>query len=125
MMTQTGEIGRIYLAMTEQPFASSPYPSVPSVERRSKPRMACSFPTTLRERLPGGGHFDSHAVLSNISVNGMYMYTNHRLPPDELVFVRVCMFNTPLVATGKIVRIDPKVDGTYGVALKLLNYRYL
>jgi len=30
-----------------------------------------------------------------------------------------------LAAFGHVVRMEPKVDGSYGIALKLVNHRFL
>lgn len=109
------------------------HPKSEFVERRSKPRLSCSYPATLRGWLPGGGRYEARAVLSNLSASGMYLRTKHVLHLGEQVFVIVRMATRPLdtaavlqiAAFGVVVRVEAKVDGTYGVALRLRRYRFL
>ena len=112
---------------------SDPDESQASVERRGKPRVACSYPATLRGHLPEGIRFESRAVLSNMSASGMYLRTQRKLHPGQVIFVIVRMSTAPLnqespprlAAFGQVVRMETKVDGTYGIALKLVNHRFL
>ena len=107
--------------------------SQPAVERRQKPRVRCSYPATVRCHLQGGGRMEARAVLSNMSASGMYFRTQRSLRHGETVFVIVRMSTTPfshanapqLAASGNVVRVEPKPDGTYGVALRLLNHRFI
>jgi len=63
-------------------------------------------------------------VLANFSASGMYFYTRQPVELGEKVFVSVRLSTAPiageapprLAVYGKVVRIEPKVDGTYGVA---------
>lgn len=109
------------------------HPKPEFVERRSRPRLSCSYPAALRGWLPGGKRYEARAVLSNLSASGMYLRTKHVLRLGELVFVIVRMATRPLdtaavlriAALGIVVRVETKVDGTYGVALQLRRYRFL
>ena len=95
--------------------------------------MACSYPATLRGHLQEGIRFESRAVLSNMSASGMYLRTQRKLHPGQVIFVIVRMSTAPLnqespprlAAFGQVVRMETKVDGTYGIALKLVNHRFL
>lgn len=103
------------------------------VERRGKPRVRCSYPATVRCHLSGGGRLEARAVLANMSANGMYFRTQRYVQPGETVFILVRMSTTPfshakipqLAASGNVVRVEPKPDGTYGVALQLINHRFI
>jgi len=87
----------------------------------------------VRGHLPDGVRFESRAVLSNMSASGMYLRTHRNLHPGQIVFVVVRMSTASLsressprlAAFGQVVRMETKVDGTYGVALKLVNHRFL
>jgi hypothetical protein len=104
-----------------------------TVERRGKPRVGCSYPATVRGHLPDGVRFEARAVLSNMSASGMYLRTQRKVQPGQTVFVVVRMSTASLVqespprlaAFGQVVRMETKVDGTYGIALKLVNHRFL
>lgn len=105
----------------------------PSVERRGKPRVRCSYPATVRWHAQSGGRLEARAVLADMSANGMYFRTQRCLQPGETIFVLVRMSTTPfshakvpqLAAYGSVVRVEPKPDGTYGVALQLTNHRFI
>lgn len=104
-----------------------------SIERRGKPRVTCSYPATVRGHLPDGVRFESRAVLSNMSASGLYFRTQRKVQAGQTVFVVVRMSTGSLAqestlrlaAFGQVVRIETKVDGTYGIALKLVNHRFL
>lgn len=72
-------------------------------------------------------------MLSNMSASGMYLRTQRKVQPGQTVFVIVRMSTASLVkessprlaAFGQVVRLETKVDGTYGIALKLVNHRFL
>ncbi len=105
----------------------------PFVERRGKPRVRCSYPATVRWHPKGGGRLEARAVLADMSANGMYFRTQRYVQPGETVFIIVRMSTTPfsytnapqLAASGHVVRVEPKPDGTYGVALQLMNHRFV
>lgn len=105
----------------------------PFVERRGKPRVRCSYPATVRWHLYGGGRLEARAVLANMSANGMYFRTQRYVRLGETVFILVRMSTTPfshakvpqLAASGNVVRVESKPDGTYGVALQLINHRFI
>jgi hypothetical protein len=109
------------------------HPESEFIERRGKPRLSCSYPAALRGRLPGGKRYEARAVLSNLSASGMYLRTKHVLRIGEQIFMVVRMATRPLgtetalqiAAIGVVVRVEAKVDGTYGVALRLRRYRFL
>lgn len=104
-----------------------------TLERRGKPRVACSYPATLRGQGEDGSRYDARAVLSNMSASGMYIFTKRPLRKGARVFIVVRMSTRPLgvtnlpqlAARGSVVRVDARVDGAYGVALKLSRYRFL
>jgi hypothetical protein len=68
-----------------------------------------------------------------MSASGMYLRTQRKVQTGQTVFVVVRMSTASLVqesaprlaAFGQVVRMDTKVDGTYGIALKLVNHRFL
>ena len=107
---------------------------VPLVERRAKPRVECSYPAILRGHSGGKDKFETRAILSNMSASGMFLRTKRYVQQGEILFVVVRLSTAPLnghdeahrlAASGKVVRIEPKADGTYGVALQLHQYRFL
>ncbi len=102
-------------------------------ERRTKPRLECSYPTTVKGLSSGGTRYQTRAVLANISANGMYLRTKHQMRDGELLSVVVRLSQSiidrsnqfRLSATCQVVRVESKPDGTYGVAMRIQRHRYL
>jgi len=112
------------LSHPDQPFTS---------ERRAKQRVNCSYPTTVRGKLDTGQLYETRAVLTNLSANGMYLCLKRVVAPGEQLQVVVRMATGPLgaaheprlSASGEVTRIESKPDGTCGVALKLHRRRFI
>ena len=104
------------------------------IERRAKQRVNCSYPMTVRGKLDTGQLYETRAVLTNMSANGMYLCLKRVVAPGEQLQVVVRMSTGPLgaagaeprlSASGEVTRIESKPDGTYGVALKLRRRRFI
>jgi len=103
------------------------------IERRSKPRVSCSYPALLRGRSPSGMQYEARAVLTNLSAGGMYLLTHRAARLREQVQITVRLSTAPLqhqavpsiAATGSVVRVEQRADGSYGVAVLLHSYRFL
>ena len=101
-------------------------------ERRGKPRIACSYPALLRGHKEGS-KFEARAVLANMSASGMYLQTKRPIDKGENLFVLVRLSTGPLdkegkprlAVSGSVVRVEPKMDGSYGVAIELHQHRFL
>ena len=102
------------------------------VERRGKPRVKCSYPAQLNGYSSGLMKFEARAVLTNMSASGMYLRLNRRLEVGQSVFIVVRLSTaafkdrtTPIIAADcSVVRVEPKTDGTYGVAVQMDNHRF-
>jgi hypothetical protein len=101
-------------------------------ERRKKPRISCQYPATIQGHDANGHKYVEIARLGNLSATGLYLWINRYIEPGEKLFVTVRLRSllteedTPRLATnGIVLRIDPQVDGEYGVAIKFEHYRFL
>jgi len=102
-------------------------------ERRCKPRLECSYPTTVKGCSSIGTRYQTRAVLANISASGMYLRTKHQMQDGEILSVVVRLSQSiidrsnqfRLAATCRVVRVEPKPDGTYGVAMRIQRHYYL
>lgn len=102
-------------------------------DRRRKPRMACIFPVVVRSHENRSARLAAQATLTNISASGMYLHTQQHIPNGSLIFLFTCFSQTTpwksqaprLAATAEVVRVEPKPDGGYGVAIRLQRYRFL
>lgn len=100
-------------------------------ERRTKPRINCSYPVVLRTHHDRGKKTENHATITNISATGIYLRTHNFIPRGQSLFFMARLSNLPaekalapnLAATGQVVRVEPKPDGSYSVAIRMLRYR--
>ena len=104
----------------------------PMIERRRKPRIQVAYPAVVRGENTAHGRFQNGAILDNLSSTGLYLRVNHFVNQDRPLFVLFQLSNTsdqghsPRVAVrGRVVRIEPRSDGTCGLALKFERYRFL
>lgn len=102
------------------------------IERRGKPRVECSYPAQVSGYTGEGMKYEARAVLSNMSASGMYLRLKRRLEVGESIFIVVRMSTSPLkgigapriAANGVVMRIEPKSDGSYGIAVQLDKHRF-
>lgn len=102
-------------------------------ERRNLPRLACAFPVLLRSRKELQNNIEHCATISNLSANGVYLHTHRFVTRGQTLFIFMRFSNQPdnertaprLAASAKVVRVEPRPDGSYGVALRIQRYRLL
>ena len=101
-------------------------------DRRVKPRVTCDYPAIIEGYDSYGNKYNDNAKLANLSASGLYMRANRTIENGSILSVTVLLTSasieqdTPKIATnGIVVRAEPQVDGTYGVAVKFHNYRFL
>jgi len=105
-----------------------------NIERRSKPRIDCSYPAIVQGRDAGGQKFRTNAVLTSLSANGLCLVLKSEIQPGQDMFVLFRCSSTgplgkdraPLIAVaGAIVRFESPMSEKYTVALKILRNRFL
>lgn len=109
------------LPMTEEP-----------VNRRKKPRLSLPLPVTVRGTDVRGKAFVVDTVLENISAGGAYIRISSQMELGTTLRVLV-RFSTSLdtgqgarvAAHGDVIRIEENKYGTYGVAIRFTNHRFL
>ena len=109
------------------------HPYVISHDRRSKPRMQCSFPACIRSQARDRHPHETPAVLSNMSASGMYLRLKHHLQPGERIFIAARLSTAPLerahaprlVALGTVLRTELLPDGSYAIGVHLARHRFL
>ena len=103
------------------------------MERRNKPRISCPFPASVRGIDTSAKAFKVNTTLSNISAGGLYV----RLPcvvnegSNLSIVTRLADASTdkrfgPRVSIrGVVVRVEPNLDGTSGVAVKIKWHNFI
>jgi hypothetical protein len=101
-------------------------------ERRGKPRVICNYPVVIEGHDVTGSKYNEKAILSNLSASGLYMKAYRQVENGSKLAVTVLLTNeaidedTPKIATnGVVVRTEPQIDGTCGIAVKFTHYRFL
>ncbi len=103
-----------------------------TTDRRVKPRISCDYPAIIEGIDTRGTKYNDHAKLSNLSGSGLFMITNRSIESGSKLSVIVLLSNVlvdidaPKLSTnGIVVRTEPQLNGTYGIAVKFFNYRFL
>ena len=101
-------------------------------DRRIKPRVCCDYPVIIEGYDDTGNKYNENAILANLSASGLFMKANRKIKNGSKLSVTILLTSevidpdTPKLATnGIVVRTEPQVDGTCGVAIKFNNYRFL
>ncbi len=100
------------------------------MDRRSKPRMRCDFPVIIKGLDPSGKKFEESGRLRNLSANGLYMVTNRSVKLGDELSVNITLLNhSPencqhLATVGVVLRTETVAEGTFGVAMSILHYRF-
>lgn len=102
-------------------------------ERRRSGRLYEPYPTRVRGMAKSGESFAFETVVDNISYGGLYLKMPLDVAPEQALRC-VVSFKTSatdergaarLWLKGKVLRSEPQPDGRYGIALAVMNYRFL
>jgi hypothetical protein len=105
-----------------------------TTERRTKPRIDCSYPAIVQGWDAAGRKFRTNALLTNLSASGLCLVLQSEIQPGRDMFVLFRCSPTgplgkdkaPLIAVnGDIVRSDQRTPGMHAVALKIRRNRFL
>jgi hypothetical protein len=105
-----------------------------TMERRSKPRIDCSYPAIVQGWDAYGRKFRTNATLTSLSASGLCLVLPSKINPDEDLFVLFRCSSTgplgkekaPLIAVeGKIVRFERHQPGKHTIAVKIRRNRFL
>jgi len=102
-------------------------------ERRGKPRLYEAFPVKVRGSDESGHAFEIEALLDNLSVSGLYVFLPHNFEQGTVLTVTIRLSSAEslvgsaarVLTHGVVVRVKPRVDGYYGLAIAFKHYRSL
>jgi hypothetical protein len=103
-------------------------------ERRTKPRINCSYPAIVQGWDVSGRKFRTNATLTNLSATGLYLVLNSKVQPGRKLFVVFSLSATgqlgqgkaPMIAVdGELIRTNHPGQGAQSVALKISHNRFL
>jgi hypothetical protein len=130
---RTGEIFVWPKTHSQPTTGSRSQPRESSVkERRLTARIELPFPARLKGVDRTGRVFTEHSVLDNLSSGGVHMCVMRDIPLGVEVTVAVRLSAEAgvapalrLAARGKVVRTEPRPDGSWGVAVEFTRRRIL
>jgi hypothetical protein len=100
-------------------------------DRRSKPRENKIYPAIVKGCDAQGRKFEEIATLTNLSASGCYLQLLRPIRLGEELRVTLYLPNpqpgqpgSNITITGVVVRTDQDEQGTPGIALKILHYRF-
>ncbi len=98
-------------------------------ERRSSARIGAAYPARLRGVDVNGEPFKEETVLQDLSAGGSYLRLNRMVRAGAQVSLAVWLSTAEstgapvlrLGARGRVTRVEPQWDGSYGVAVEFLR----
>jgi len=101
-------------------------------DRRIKPRIICDYPAIIEGYDSSGNKIKEIGKLANLSSSGLFMRANCNIDNGSKLSVTILLsssqldIDTPKIATnGIVVRTEPQMDGTCGIAIKFNKYKFL
>ena len=101
-------------------------------ERRMSPRVAAPYPVRLKSTDSEGRRFKEETLIENLSSGGLYLRLTRAVPIGAEVALAARLSTMDemvdglrLAARGTVVRVEPKPEGDYGVAVKFNHRRVL
>jgi hypothetical protein len=99
-------------------------------ERRRHPRVHLPFPASVEGVSDAGESFRVQTILDDMSVDGIYLRLTDRVAEGAEVCVTArfsVVADKGLVVrlVGKVVRVEPKPGGAFGVAMEVEKRRIL
>lgn len=102
-------------------------------ERRNKPRIREAFPVKVMGKDSTGQTIETEIQLENLSASGLYLVLPQKVVNGaELTFI--LRFFSPsevdksparVSARGIVVRVEPRHNGTQGLAVAFKSHRFL
>jgi PilZ domain len=103
------------------------------LERRRKPRLYEAFPVKVRGLDKRGHAFEAEVLLDNLSISGLYVFLPHDVEQGTILTVTIRLSSAEslvgsaarVLTHGVVVRVKPRADGYYGLAIAFKHYRSL
>lgn len=99
-------------------------------ERRRHLRVSLPFPATVEGLNAQGINFKTSTSLHDLSAGGLYLHLKERVKENFELTITARLSTNPnrgsvLLFKGKVVRVEPKSSGLFGVAMKFKSRRFL
>ena len=102
-------------------------------ERRGTPRIYEAFPVKVSGTDASRQAIEADVLLENLSASGLYLYLPQKVEQGANLSVIVQLSTAPpgegpaarVAADGVVVRVEPRADGTYGLAMAFKHHSFL
>lgn len=99
-------------------------------ERRAKPRIQQRFPASVRGTDVNGHEFQINLDLENMSSSGLYLRMPRKLNLGDQLNLVVEFSNgikhgATAALLGRVLRVEPGIDGLNGIALEIQHYKFV
>lgn len=103
------------------------------MERRGKPRLYEAFPAKVRGSDKTEHAFEVDVLLENLSASGLYLCLPWNVEEGAVLSATIRLASAEsllgsaarVLVRGVVVRVEPRVDGYYGVAVAFNYHRSL
>ena len=104
-----------------------------TVERRREERIQTPFPAAVRGVDANRESFEINTVIDNFSANGLYLRLAQRVEEGVKMVITAHLSTSPngkssgpvVLLRSKVLRVEPKPGGVYGLALAIMHRRFL
>jgi hypothetical protein len=100
-------------------------------ERRSKPRIHCDYPAIIRGHEKDGRNYEESGRVINLSASGIFVLLSRSVQNGSLVSIKIALptgnldwGTSRLAISGVVLRGKSYPDCLYGIAIKILHYRF-
>jgi PilZ domain-containing protein len=102
-------------------------------ERRGKPRIREAFPVKVMGKDLNGQIIEADILLENLSASGLYLIMKQKVAYGARLTLIVQFFYSNegqksvarVSARGVVVRVEPRPNGTEGLAVAFKSHRFL
>ncbi|MCX6080778.1 MAG: PilZ domain-containing protein [Chloroflexi bacterium] len=102
-------------------------------EKRTKPRIKCSYPAIIQSLDDQDHNFDARARVINLSSSGIFLITKWGIRNNNEIHVKIALstgaleLDNPsrLAVKGTVLRNEPQPDGSIGLAIKFHGYKFI
>jgi len=102
------------------------------LERRGTPRIYEAFPVKVSGTDVNRQAIEADVLLENLSASGLYLYLPQKVDRGASLSVIVRFSRATgegsaarVAAHGVVIRVDPRADGTYGLAVAFKHHVFL
>jgi len=102
-------------------------------ERRHKARIYEPFPVKVRGVERQGQAFEEDTLVENLSASGVYLHLPLNVEQGAKLFLVIQFLGAQssdgivarVAVRGVVMRVEPKADGSYGLAVAIWHHRFL